>query len=115
MGYILKFSEGPHPNSKGEDLRTPKASDVSPQGKEHDEVTTEALSRRNSRKMQPKLPDIIIWLKQKIHVNYGIVQAGVMKSSHDSIILLPIIRTADKSSHKIQLMFCTYFYTTYRN
>ena len=51
--------------------------------------------------MQPKLPDIIIWLKQKNHVNYGIVQAGVMKSSHDSIILLPVMRTADNSSFKV--------------
>ena len=51
--------------------------------------------------MQPKLPDIIIWVKQKINVNYGIVQAGVMKSSHDSINILPIMRTGDKSSFKM--------------
>ena len=48
--------------------------------------------------MQPKLPDIIIWLKRKIHVNYGIVQARAMKSSQDSIIILPTMRTTDKSS-----------------
>ena len=39
----------------------------------HDEVTTQVFFRRYNREMQPKLPDIIIWLKNKIHVNYGIV------------------------------------------
>ena len=50
--------------------------------------------------MQLKLPDTIIWLQQKMHLNYGIVQARVMNSSHDSIIF-PIKRTGDKSSCEI--------------
>ena len=57
----------------------------------------------------------MIWLKQKMHLNYGIVQARVMNSSLDGIKILPTVRTADKSSREIELMFCTYFYTTYRN
>ena len=65
--------------------------------------------------MQPKLPDTIIWLPQNIPLNYGIVPAQVMKLSHDSIIILPIMRTADESLREIELMFRRYFYTTYRN
>ena len=51
---------------------------------------------------QPKLPETIIWLQQKITINYGVVvPAQVMKSSHDTIIILPKMRTADKSSSEI--------------
>ena len=48
---------------------------------------------------QPKLPDTIIWLQQKMPMNYGILPAQVMKSSHDSIIILPLMRTAEKLAH----------------
>ena len=57
--------------------------------------------------MQSKLPDTIIWLPQKITLNYGIVPARAMKSSRDSV-RIPyqyIMRTADQSSREIQLIF----------
>ena len=79
LDYIIILSrihsvitEGPHPHPKGEALRTPKASGASPQGKAHDEVTTQAFPV-HIQKMQRKLPDIIIWLPQKITLNYSIV------------------------------------------
>ena len=35
--------------------------------------------------------------QQKLPPNYGIVQKRVVNSSHDSIMILPIRRTGDKS------------------
>ena len=52
---------------------------------------------RHKQKMQPKLQGTIIWRKQKMHLNCGIVPAQVMNSSQDSNVILPIMRTADKS------------------
>ena len=57
--------------------------------------------RWDKQKMQPKLPDTIIWLIQKMHLNYDIVPAQVMNTSHDSKRILQKMRTADKSSREI--------------
>ena len=66
----------------------------------HDEVTTEVFSGAIVGKCSRNLLDTIISLKQKMHLNYGIVQARVVNSSHDSIIF-PIMRIGEKSSWKI--------------
>ena len=43
--------------------------------------------------MLSKFPDTIIWPPQNIPLNYSIVPAQVMNSSHDGIRILPIMHT----------------------
>ena len=123
--------KGPHPHPKGEAPYSPKApwtykaswilnpTNGPRQGNEeiyiqgvsgaivgnpdtiHDEVTTQAFSGAIVGKCSQNLLNTIIWLKQKMHLNYGIVQARVVISSHDSINILPIMRTTDNSSFKM--------------
>ena len=68
----------------------------------HDEVTTQAFHGAIRGKCSLKFTGhYIIWLQQKMHLNYGIVQARVVNSSHDSIIILPVMRTTYKSFREI--------------
>ena len=67
----------------------------------HHEVTIQAFSGAIVGKCNQNLMDTIIWLTQKMHLNYGIVQERVVNSSHDSIIILPVMRTAYKSFREI--------------
>ena len=46
-----------------------------------------------------------------MNLNYGIVQARVVNSSHDSINILPIMRTTDNSSFKILTNVSCVFFT----
>ena len=66
------------------------ASGASPQGKAHDEVTTQAFPGPVVWKCSQKLPDTTIWLPQKITPNYRIVPARAMNSSHNIIGILKI-------------------------
>ena len=51
------------------------------QGKAH--VLLRWGNWRHSQEMQPKLPDTIIWLPQKITINYAIIPAQVKPRPHE--------------------------------